>query len=135
MAKNRLEAFSDAVLAIAITPLVIELRPPEIGDGETLPTPCGTSGPAYMVSFLIIGVGWLNHHRIFQQVHRVDGLLRYMVGTVTYCTALALAFVAPPLALSLHGATALYCAFDQASVPAEPHGSSSPASTRFKDRR
>ncbi|HET6749697.1 MAG TPA: hypothetical protein VFL71_10585 [Actinomycetes bacterium] len=49
--------------------------------------------------------------------------LRFMIGAAAYTLALALAFVSPPLALALHGATALYYAFDQASVPMEtaPH--------------
>jgi hypothetical protein len=42
-----------------------------------------------------------------------------MIGAVAYSTALCLAWVSPPLALTLHGATALYDAFDQASVPTE----------------
>ena len=204
MTKTRLEAFSDGVLAIAITLLVIEIHPPEIGEGETLAHALWAQWPsylAYLVSFLTIGVIWLNHHRVFEQVARVDGPLlllnlnlllwtglipfptavvaehlrgggeaaqtaaalycgvllgtslafgalfawvtrddrllgqlpppeiiraarvRFMVGAVAYSLALALAFVWPPLALTLHGATALYYAFDQASVPMEtpPH--------------
>jgi hypothetical protein len=76
--KNRLEAFSDGVLAIAITLLVIEIHPPEIGEGETLAHALWQQWPsyvAYLVSFLTIGVIWLNHHRIFDQVARVDGPL------------------------------------------------------------
>jgi hypothetical protein len=66
---------------------------------------------AYLVSFLIIGVIWLNHHRILTQVARVDGPLLLL--------NLNLSWVSAPLALALCGAMALYYAFDQASVPAE----------------
>jgi uncharacterized membrane protein len=74
---TRLEAFSDGVLAIAITLLVIEIRPPEV-HGEGLARALWQQWPsyvAYLVSFLTIGVVWLNHHRIFQQVQLVDGPL------------------------------------------------------------
>jgi uncharacterized membrane protein len=76
--KNRLEAFSDGVLAIAITLLVIEIHPPELHQGETLAQALWAQWPsyvAYLVSFLTIGVIWLNHHRVFEQVIRVDGPL------------------------------------------------------------
>ena len=78
MTKNRLEAFSDGVLAIAITLLVIEIRPPEIHEGEQLAHALWAQWPsyvAYLVSFLTIGVIWLNHHRVFDQVAPVDGPL------------------------------------------------------------
>jgi uncharacterized membrane protein len=76
--KNRLEAFSDGVFAIAITLLVIEIRPPEVHEGEWLAHALWAQWPsyvAYLVSFLTVGVIWLNHHRIFEQVARVDGPL------------------------------------------------------------
>jgi uncharacterized membrane protein len=76
--KTRLEAFSDGVLAIAITLLVIEIRPPELHQGQRLAQALWAQWPsylAYLVSFLTIGVIWLNHHRIFIQVARVDGPL------------------------------------------------------------
>ena len=76
MTKNRLEAFSDGVFAIVITLLVIELRPPELEDGESLAHALWQLWPnylAYLISFAIIGVMWLNHHRMFEQVRIVDG--------------------------------------------------------------
>jgi uncharacterized membrane protein len=75
---SRLEAFSDGVLAIAITLLVIEIHPPELAEGQTLANALWHQWPsyvAYLVSFLTIGVIWLNHHRVFTQVARVDGPL------------------------------------------------------------
>jgi uncharacterized membrane protein len=89
--KNRLEAFSDGVLAIAITLLVIEIHPPEIHEGGTLASALWAQWPsyvAYLVSFLTIGVIWLNHHRIFTQVYRVDGPLLVLNLNLLLWTAL-----------------------------------------------
>jgi transmembrane protein TMEM174 (potassium channel) len=89
--KSRLEAFSDGVLAIAITLLVIEIRPPEVREGERLTHALWAQWPsyfAYLVSFLTIGVIWLNHHRIFEQVARVDGPLLLLNLNLLLWTAL-----------------------------------------------
>ena len=78
LTKTRLEAFSDGVFAIVITLLVIEIRPPELGRGESLAHGLWNQWPSYLgyvLSFVVIGVMWLNHHRIFQPVERIDGLL------------------------------------------------------------
>jgi uncharacterized membrane protein len=76
--KARLEAFSDGVLAIVITLLAIELRPPEVDPGQTLASALWGQWPsylAYLLAFAQIGVIWLNHHRLFDQVRVVDGKL------------------------------------------------------------
>jgi uncharacterized membrane protein len=90
--KNRLEAFSDGVFAIAITLLVIELHAPaELDPGETLAHALWLEWPsyvAYLVSFLTIGVIWLNHHRVFTQVARVDGPLLVLNLNLLLWTAL-----------------------------------------------
>lgn len=76
MTPSRLEAFSDGVFAIVITLLVIEIRPPQVQEGGSLAAALARQWPsyaAYLVSFVSIGVMWMNHHRIFDQVRRVDG--------------------------------------------------------------
>jgi uncharacterized membrane protein len=78
LTKNRLEAFSDGVFAIAITLLVIEIRPPTLTEGETLAHGLWEQWPnylGYLLSFLVLGVMWLNHHRIFEPARRVDGFV------------------------------------------------------------
>jgi uncharacterized membrane protein len=78
MRKARLETFSDGVLAIVITLLALELRPPEVEGGETLARALSEQWPsylAYLLAFAQIGVIWLNHHRLFDQVRGVDGTL------------------------------------------------------------
>ena len=78
LTKNRLEAFSDGVFAIAITLLVIEIRPPTPAEGESLARALWEQWPHYLgyfLSFLVLGVMWLNHHRIFEPAVRVDGIV------------------------------------------------------------
>ena len=78
LTKNRLEAFSDGVFAIAITLLVIEIRPPTLAEGESLAHGLWEQWPnylGYLLSFLVLGVMWLNHHRIFEPAKRVDGIV------------------------------------------------------------
>jgi TMEM175 potassium channel family protein len=68
----RLTAFTDGVVAILITVLVLELRPPA---GERLSDVVDLKGRllAYLLSFVFVAVYWVNHHHLFQVVHRVDG--------------------------------------------------------------
>jgi uncharacterized membrane protein len=69
---SRAEAFSDGVFAIAITLLVLDLRLP---GGGSLPHELLQAWPryfAYVVSFLTIGIMWMNHHTLFSHVSRVD---------------------------------------------------------------
>jgi uncharacterized membrane protein len=78
LTKTRLEAFSDGVFAIAITLLVIEIRPPTPAEGESLARALWEQWPHYLgyfLSFLVLGVMWLNHHRILEPAQRVDGIV------------------------------------------------------------
>jgi uncharacterized membrane protein len=72
MPTSRLEAFSDGVLAIIITIMVLELRSP---DGPALSDlgDSATSFLTYLLSFVYIGIYWSNHHHLFQLVRRIDG--------------------------------------------------------------
>lgn len=72
MDKGRLEAFSDGVLAIVITVMVLELSAPAeptlAALKELIPTFL-----SYVLSFIFIGIYWNNHHHLFQAVEQVDG--------------------------------------------------------------
>ncbi|WP_415855976.1 TMEM175 family protein [Sinomonas sp. G460-2] len=72
METNRVEAFSDGVLAIAITIMVLELKTPNTPDLhgmlEVLPTLL-----TYVLSFVYIGIYWTNHHHLMHLSNRVDG--------------------------------------------------------------
>lgn len=72
MKKNRLEAFSDGVIAILITIMVLELKPP---DGSSIASihHLGTNLAGYLLSFVLVGIYWNNHHHLFSAVDRVDG--------------------------------------------------------------
>jgi uncharacterized membrane protein len=73
MTTNRLEAFSDAVLAIAITIMVLELHAPEEPSLHALWEETGVPLLAYVLSFVYLGIYWNNHHHVFQLVDRVNG--------------------------------------------------------------
>ncbi len=72
MTKGRLEAFSDGVLAIIITIMVLELKVPE---GFTFASlkPLYPKIISYIVSFVYVGLYWNNHHHLFQIVRKVNG--------------------------------------------------------------
>lgn len=73
--KGRIDAFSDGVLAIAITLLVLEIRLPAGDHDQPLLTLLLDEWPsyfAYLVSFLTIGIMWINHDGLFQMIRRVD---------------------------------------------------------------
>jgi uncharacterized membrane protein len=72
MTKSRLEAFSDGVIAIIITIMVLELRVPHSGDLEAL-RPLIPVLLSYLLSFVFLGIYWNNHHHTMQAVHHVNG--------------------------------------------------------------
>jgi uncharacterized membrane protein len=72
MSKGRLEAFSDGVMAIIITIMVLELKIPQKADVSDL-LPLAPVILSYMLSFVFLGIYWNNHHHLFQAVKRVNG--------------------------------------------------------------
>lgn len=72
MEKNRLEAFSDGVLAIIITIMVLEMKVPHGEDWAALLSllPVFLS---YVLSFIYVGIYWNNHHHLLHATHRVSG--------------------------------------------------------------
>ncbi len=98
----RTAAFSDAVLAIAITLLVLDLRPPHLAPGQSLASALLADYRRYVAlvsSFAIIGLVWIHHHRLFRLIERADHtlvnlnlLLMLAVMVVPFPTALLAAF-------------------------------------------
>ena len=74
MSKGRLEAFSDGVIAIIITIMVLELRPPEGVDLRDLAPLVPTFG-IYALSFALLGTYWANHHHLFHTARVVNGVV------------------------------------------------------------
>jgi len=72
MTKSRLEAFSDGVIAIIITIMVLELKVPHGEDLAAL-RPLLPVALAYVLSFIYLGIYWNNHHHMFQAVKQVNG--------------------------------------------------------------
>ena len=119
MRTSRLEAFSDGVFAIAGTLLVLELRVPD--DTTDLGAALLRLWPAYaayLVSFLTIGIIWVNHHTLLEHCRRVDRRFLYLnlmlliaVGIVPFPTALVGRYI-----LSEHGATAALVVYGLGAV-------------------
>ena len=72
MEKGRLEAFSDGVVAILITIMVLELRVPRGTDWSALRELAPTF-LTYVLSFIFLGIYWNNHHHLFQAAKQVSG--------------------------------------------------------------
>jgi uncharacterized membrane protein len=72
MTKGRLEAFSDAVIAILITIMVLELKVPHGGDVQAI-RPLLPVFLAYALSYVFLGLYWNNHHHLLHAAGRIDG--------------------------------------------------------------
>jgi uncharacterized membrane protein len=85
---SRLEAFSDGVLAIIITIMVLELKVPE---GKTLHALWHTTGSSlltYLLSFVYVGIYWNNHHHMFQLVQQIRGGVLWANLALLFCLSL-----------------------------------------------
>jgi uncharacterized membrane protein len=116
MTRNRLEAFSDGVIAIIITIMVLELRPPHgvaLADlGPLAPKLLG-----YVLSFAFLAIYWNNHHHLLHAVQRVDGRvlwanvhLLFWLSLVPFVTAWMGEHGAAPAPVAAYGAVLLLSA-------------------------
>ncbi len=77
MSKDRVEAFSDGVFAIALTLLVLELRAPTIADHSSLAQYAAAMAPlipklvSFVLTFVMIAIHWVSHHYFFRHIHQV----------------------------------------------------------------
>jgi len=72
MSKGRLEAFSDGVIAVIITIMVLELKPPHSPSPAAL-LPAAPAFLTYVLSFVYVAIYWNNHHHLMHAVHHVNG--------------------------------------------------------------
>jgi uncharacterized membrane protein len=103
MSPGRLEAFSDGVFAIAITLLVLDIHVPDPSTTADLARQLGSQWPSYVaygVSFLTIGIIWINHHAMLRRIKAIDHeililnlLLLLCVGLLPFTTALMAAYL------------------------------------------
>ncbi len=103
MSTNRLEAFSDGVIAVAITLLVLNIQPPHLKAGQSLASGLANQWPAYaayVTSFLTIGIIWMNHHVMISRLREADHtilffnlLLLMSIGFLPFATSLMAAYL------------------------------------------
>jgi len=117
MDRSRLEAFSDGVIAVAITLLALDLAVPGPGHGH-LVTQLHDKWPAfvaYLISFFTIGIIWVNHHALVRTIKTVDRTLLYLnlvlllfVVAIPFATATVADYLSvpsddTPVAMMLYG--------------------------------
>jgi uncharacterized membrane protein len=124
---GRIAGFTDGVMAVAITLLVLNLEVPNVPAGELgeqlvdlIP-----SVLAYLLSFALVGRFWVIHHRLFETLHRFDGVLMALnlvflaaIAIVPFSTSLYDKYTDEPLAVALFGLVMSLAAFSNWSMTA-----------------
>jgi uncharacterized membrane protein len=135
MKKSRLEAFSDGVIAILITIMVLELRVPHSSDLAAL-RPLVPVFLCYILSFIYIGIYWNNHHHMFQMVREVKGSilwanthLLFWLSLIPFSTSWMGQNHFAPLSVAFYGANLFACGtayFILAKLLVSAQGANSP---------
>jgi len=115
MGKSRLEAFSDGVIAILITIMVLEMKVPH-GDNLEALAPVLPVFLSYVLSFVNIGIYWNNHHHMLHAVHKVNGPilwanlhLLFWLSLMPFATGWMGENHFAPVPTALYGADLLLC--------------------------
>jgi uncharacterized membrane protein len=116
MTTARLEAFSDGVIAILITIMILELKVPE-GDDLGALRPLLPKFMTYVLSYVLIGIYWSNHHHMLHATGRVDGSvlwanlhLLFWLSLIPVVTGWMGANATAPVPTAVYGAVQLGCA-------------------------
>jgi uncharacterized membrane protein len=117
MGKDRLAAFSDGVIAIIITIMVLELKVPHGADWAAL-SGVAPNFVSYVLSFVYIAIYWNNHHHLLHTVTRVDGLILWANSHLLFWLSLVPAATAwlgdnflAPVPAAIYGSTLLMPGF------------------------
>ena len=115
MGTNRIEAFSDGVIAVIITIMVLELKLPS----DTTLTSLLSLAPqflSYLLSFLVVAIMWVNHHHLLHSAHHADARLLwannnllFWMSLVPFVTAYMGNHYRDPRAVALYGAILSFC--------------------------
>lgn len=115
MNKTRLEAFSDGVIAIIITIMVLELKAPHGTDWEAIKPLLPVLG-SYIMSFIYIAIYWGNHHHLLHTIHHVNGKimwanvhLLFWLSLVPFTTAWMGENNFAPITVAIYSALFLIC--------------------------
>jgi uncharacterized membrane protein len=140
--KGRLEAFSDGVIAILITIMVLELKvPEEEGGGLQALAPLAPVFFAYVLSFIYVGIYWNNHHHMFQACTKINGRvmwanlhLLFWLSLVPFATHWMGRNHNAPVPTAMYGAILLMCGVAfliVANALIALHGPASPLAIAF----
>src|SRR5262245_2252520 len=115
MKTTRVEAFSDGVIAVLITIMVLELKAPHEAHAEAL-RPLFPPFLAYVLSFIMIAIYWNNHHHLLHLTHRVKGSilwanlhLLFWLSLIPFTTGWVGENFNAPLPTAIYGAVFLMC--------------------------
>lgn len=116
MSKGRLEAFSDGVIAILITIMILELKVPRGSDWNAI-RPLVPALLSYVLSFVFLGIYWNNHHHMVHAAERVNGAilwanlhLLFWLSLIPFMTSWIIEAAFAPLPTALYGAVLLAAA-------------------------
>src|SRR5882724_9134733 len=113
---NRLEGFSDAVMAIVVTLLILEIKVPDLhnltnGEVFSALVPVWPKLVSFFVSFFTVAIFWVNHHHFFHAIPKTDSALLWMnnallfwITVVPFVTAFIGDYHTVPVVVALYGA-------------------------------
>ena len=120
--RARLEAFSDGVIAVIITIMVLDLKPPESAAPEELLSRW-PSFAVYLVSYLFVAIYWINHHSLLGQAARAtplliwsNSLLLFFLSLIPFSTAYVANTHLAPLPMALYGGVQFLCGLGVAAT-------------------